>query len=438
MQATATPPFSQRLLEVHDALVQPGVGIVRRLVDLPLQPDEARLFIAAATCTDPSYFHANRKLAGASYRVLANGAGFTREDCLWSVLGEACERYASGVCFADHLPVASWSAVRAEALPLDALILFDDDQYADPAFPWTPVDPHAPLRWAQGFSLVDGRPCLVPAFMTWMGYMPQLDGEHFMPQVSTGQGAGSSPEQAILAGLNEVIERDGFTCAWLLRHAPGRLPLVSVRPLLQPAAAALLDLPGLETSLLDLTTDLEVPCHLALLTARRQGDTAVGAAAQLCSPSALTKALVEAHHTRNWTIELARSGDAIPPTGISDFKDHVLHHLDPAHAHQLQFLRLAPPVAPRQVAPAEPVGDRLARTVRCLASAGYAPVAVDNTPDDLRSIGIWTAKVIVPGLQPLHVGTGTEHRDTRRLQRVARSWGLDWPRPLNTDPHPFP
>jgi ribosomal protein S12 methylthiotransferase accessory factor len=432
------PAFSQRLLDVYDALVQPGTGVVRRVVDLPLQPDEARLFIAAATCTDPAYFQANRQATRSNYRALANGAGFTREECLWSVLGEACERYASGICFPDELLVASWNAVKQDALPLDALILFDDSQYGQPAFPWQPLDAQAPMRWAEGFSLVDRRPVLVPAVMAWMGYTPDLAGEHFLPQISTGQGAGSTPEQAILAGLNEVIERDSFACAWLLRHVRGRLPKPAIQAALPPAAADLLQLPGLDTQVYDISTDLGVACKLAVLSTQRSGSIAVGAAAHLCSLVALTKAVVEAHHTRNWTIDLERQGDTVPPQGISDFKHHVLHHLDPAHAHQRQFLLDAPLAA---LAPSQQAGstaDQLAATVGLLAQAGYAPVCVDTTPADLQSIGITTAKVIVPGLQPLHVGTGTEHRDPRRLQRVARDWGLPWPRTLNTDPHPFP
>lgn len=432
------PAFSQRLLDVYDALVQSGTGVVRRVVDLPLQPDEARLFIAAATCTDPGYFQANQRVPASNYRVLANGAGFTREECLWSVLGEACERYASGICFPDELPVASWRALQHSALPLDKLILFDESQYANPGFPWRPLDVQAPMRWARGFSMVDHRPCLVPAVMAWMGCTPQLEGEFILPQISTGQGAGSTPEQAMLAGLNEVVERDSFACAWLLRHACGRLAKPSARAVLTPSAAALLDLPGLDAQVYDIASDLGVPCHLAVLTALRQGGAAVGAAAHLCPVTALTKALLEAHHTRNWTIDLERTGDSIPPQGISDFRHHVLHHLDPAHAHQRGFLMDAPiadlPSPPDRGTTAE----TLATTVGMLARAGYEPVCVDTTPADLRSIGIFTAKVIVPGLQPLHVGTGTEHRDPRRLQRVARSWGLPWPRDLNTDPHPFP
>lgn len=432
------PAFSQRLLDVYDALVQPGTGVVRRVVDLPLQADEARLFIAAATCTDPAYFQANQRATTSSYRALANGAGFTREDCLWSVLGEACERYASGVCFSDDLQVASWSEVRQEALPLDALILFDNTQYRQPTFPWHALDAKAPMRWAEGFSLVDHRRMLVPAVMTWMGYTPQLPGEQFLPQISTGQGAGSTPEQAILAGLNEVIERDSFACAWLLRHVRGLLPNTALQAMLPPAAGALLDLPGLDAHVYDITSDLGVHCSLAVLGAQRGGGIAVGAAAHLCHVVALTKAVVEAHHTRNWTIDLQRHGDTIPPQGISDFKHHVLHHLDPAHAHQRQFL-LDAPVA--TLAPPQQAGstaEQLAATVGLLAQAGYEPVCVDTTPADLQSIGISTAKVIVPGLQPLHVGAGTEHRDPRRLQRVAKRWGLQWPRTLNTDPHPFP
>lgn len=431
-------PFSQRFLEVYDALVHSHLGLVRRVIDLPLQADEARLFIAAATCNDPLYFHANKHTAVTNYRVLANGIGFTREECLWSVLGEACERYASGICFPEDYLIATWDEVRTSAVPLDQFILFDAEQYAQPAFPWLPLDPKAPMRWGQGFSLINKSPRLVPAFLAWMGYTPQLEGERFLPQVSTGQGAGGTLEQAILAGLNEVIERDSFSCAWLLAHANFRLDNKSLHATLDPGSSSLLELPGLDALVFDIATDLGVSCYLAVLKAQRRNTIAIGASANLSPHAALTKALMEAHHTRNWTLELEREGESIPAAGISDFKHHVLHYLDPDSFSKLAFLMSAPAAVLDAHRDDSSIPERLAATVASLAEAGFDPVYIDTTPDDLRSIGVSTAKVVVPGLQPLHVGMGTEHRDPRRLKRVAQHWGLPWPKALNSEPHPFP
>jgi ribosomal protein S12 methylthiotransferase accessory factor len=431
-------PFSRRFLEVHDALVHPSLGIVRRIVDLPLQPDEAKLFIAAATCSDPLYFNDNRHPGTSGYRVVANGIGFTREECLWSVLGEACERYASGVCFVQELAVAPWDEVRATAIKLDDLIVFDDDQYGASWFPWKRLDPGAPMRWAEGRSLVDGAERLVPAFLVWMGLSPQLEGEHFLPQMSTGQGAGGTRDQAILAGLNEIIERDSFACAWLLAHTNFRVDNESLDALLDERTSALLKLPGLDAFVFDLATDLGVSCYLSMLRARRQNTIAVGASANLCHRTALTKAIIEAHHTRNWTIELEREASTVTMDEITDFKHHVLYYLNPESMRNLAFLVEARTQRFGGTASQSSVPERLRGTVELLARQGYEPVYVDTTPEDLRSIGIWTAKVLVPGLQPLHVGVGTEHRDLRRLRRVAEHWGLEWPRALNSEPHPFP
>jgi ribosomal protein S12 methylthiotransferase accessory factor len=430
--------FSDRFLEVYDALVNPRFGLIRRVVDLPLQPDEPDLFIAAATCVAPDYFRANQVPSGTGYRITANGVGFTREECLWSVMGEACERYASAIYFEDDLITASLAELGQQALNLRDFVLYAPDQYASPGFPCRPLDEHTPLRWTEGRSLVDGRVLYVPAFLAWMGYRPELPGEFILPQISTGQGAGGSLAQAILAGLNEVIERDCFSSMWLLASAPWQLTAASLAGQVPVAILELLDHPGLNTRVFDITTDLGVPCYVAVLKPATRDTVALGASANLDPVAALSKAVMEAHHTRNWTLDLERRQPEVASEDITDFEHHVLYYLYPANFSKLAFLSQARARCFAPPTPGRLVDERLEATVQALSDAGYEPVYVDTTPDDLRSIGIHTVKVLVPGLQPLHVGVGTEHRDPRRLRRVAEHWGLSWPRALNLDPHPFP
>ncbi|MFC4158915.1 YcaO-like family protein [Chitinimonas lacunae] len=429
------PVFSDRFQEVYRALVAPKTGIIRRLVDLPLQPDEAPLFISAATCTTPQYFSRNATPEQIFYTVQANGVGFTREDCLWSVMGEACERYASGIYFEDELVEASIAEMGDAAVDMTRFIAYDEAQYANPDFPWRRLARNQPLRWTPGKSLKDGREVYLPAYQVWMGCVPRLAGEMCLPQLSTGQGAGATLEQAILSGLNEVVERDSFTSAWLLRYSPPQLRFGAD---IDPRLAGLLNIPRLGIRVLDISTDLGLPCYLTLLTPEQAGGVAVGASANRSAMTALLKSVMEAHHTRNWTIELARTAEKTDERSISDFEHHVRFYLHPEQRHRLQFLHEGPVQTFQHEPDTESIPERLAASIAALERAGFEAFYVDITPADLASIGIHTVKVIVPGLQPLHVGYGTEHRDPRRLKQVAAHWGLDWPRALNSDPHPFP
>lgn len=430
--------LSSRFHEIYQAVVSPKAGIIRRLIDLPLQPDEADLFISAATCTTPQYFSRNDKPAQLNYKVQANGVGFTREECLWSVIGEACERYASGVYFEDEFTTATITEMGDAGVDMRKFIAYGDEQYSTPGFPFLPVDNDSPLRWAVGKSLKDGREVYLPACQIWMGCIPELPGEMFLPQISTGQGAGATLTQAILSGLNEVIERDAFTCAWLLKQSAPRLTFALESTRREPRLAALLDMPGLDVSVFDITTDIGVACYLTLLKNERTEEVAVGASANRCRMTALVKSVMEAHHTRNWTLELARDQQAVSEQAISDFEHHVRFYLQPGQFHRLQFLYQGPPAPFEAAAEEESMEQKLAASLALLEQAGFEAFYVDITPADLASIGIHAVKVIVPGLQPLHVGYGTEHRDDRRLKEVAAHWGLAWPRPLNQDPHPFP
>jgi len=80
----------------------------------------------------------------------------------------------------------------------------------------------------------------------------------------------------------------------------------------------------------------------------------------------------------------------------------------------------------------------LSQAIAQIAALGYRPLVVDRTGEDLQAIDIVVACVVIPGLHPLHVGLGSEHRDTKRLKTIAKALHYNLPSTLNLDPHPFP
>ena len=430
------PDLSPRLQSVLRRLVDPKLGIIKCLTELPLQPDEHELYIGTAECADPVYFrNLGQAAPGPSHSpVVASGADLEREGALWSILGEACERYIAKLYQADELTVASAAELGDEALPIDRMIVYGDEQYGRPGFPFHRVDKSVPMRWARGQELTTGRPAYVPAQLVWLSYQAMSPRENFHIQVSSGLAAGPSVESAILTGLREVIERDAFACHWLLAAAAPRLRLdvdtiepVGLRRLLQRTKC--------DVNLRWLETEFGVPCVLSIVTDPRQPGVALGMSCHPDPARAVQKAVVESFHTWNWVLEMRRRRmDALPAEALASFEDHVRHYLDPAAranlAHWEGDERLLLPAGIPEAGTAE--------LLAILKARGFEAYGVDLTTPDLVELGIHVVKVIVPGLQPLHAGFGREHLDPRRLAAFAAWKGLALPERWDTRPHPFP
>ena len=451
--------LSSQLEQVCARMVDPRLGIVRRIAEVPLQPGEPGLFIVAARCTRPKYFLRNEptSLPGTDYDVAANGVAFEKEDALWSALGEVCERYSGGLYFEEALLTASRIELGRNALPVEDLIAFSHAQYARPGFPFVRFDPHAPIRWVRGWNLTRREPAFIPAVLVFLGYEAQSPLEAFYPTTSTGMAAGRTLEQALLNALYEVVERDAFTCTWLLRHPPHRIERAVLKKGLSSREWRLLTNKCADATVLLMTTDLDLPCVATVLRQRGRRSIVIGAAANSSLRQAVIRSALEAFHTLNWAIFLERTPRTVAREEVREFEDHVRYYLDERNFDKAAWLLEGPsadvvldtegpgsPGAPANTdAHGEPVHQddlaaRLEATVASLERAGYEVYYVETTTADVRSLGFRTVRVIVPGLQPLNMGYDTVHEDDRRLRRVAAHHGIAMPDRLNSEPHPFP
>src|SRR5438105_2304233 len=94
----------------------PQIGLVRDINEVPRYPDGAPLVVMNATCANPERFCG----PPAMYRpksMLAAGAAVSRRDALFSVIGEAIERYAAGIYFDEEFVVASEKELTGRIFP---------------------------------------------------------------------------------------------------------------------------------------------------------------------------------------------------------------------------------------------------------------------------------------------------------------------------------
>jgi ribosomal protein S12 methylthiotransferase accessory factor len=418
-------------------VVDSRAGIATRLWEMTADPLTPDLFVAAVGGPAASYF-INREPTPWNNSSLGSGAAFSRDQALWSTVGETMERYSASI-YDDDFLIAREAELPGPAIAIADSILFTPDQQMDEAFPFRPYDPERPRAWVEGRDCLSDTPVWAPAQMVYLSQ--GWAGEDVIGQtVSSGLACHVGHERAILAGLLELIERDGFASAWLLRYAPPRLDLDdSTRAKLSAPCLRALASSELPITLCAAPNEFGVFNIFAFAEHPGLGLGVVGACARLDLAAAVEKAVVEVLH--GWTATLrARSGtEAIPQKHeIKKPHDHSLFYLRPEAWADMKWFRSSPEtVAPLDLQVGSPIADLGELLIR-LAAGGVATSWFDLTSEDVGLLGFRVVRVMAPGLQPLIFGTGLISGDRRRLDANARFWGLDPDTVLNGEPHPFP
>lgn len=442
MSAIHDPAILDDFRRAHavGALVQPRVGLVGAVRHLPLRLGEAEIEVVGASLSDVARVF--RRVAAGD--VLGGaGSDLDLERAWLRAVVEAAERYASLTYSEADFVRASARELGDAALDLGTLPRCSALEYADPRCPLRPPDPERPIRWVRGHSLVDGTERLVPAVMVHLALEP-WDSERFWLQISTGVAAHTSPQPALAAAICEAIERDALALAWLGRLRLPRLPPPEspepeVETLLARAAGA-----DVAFHHFDATTDLAVPTVLSVQLCDGHPHCAVSmSCATATDPQvALRKVLCEATSGRVALDEPHRI-----PRDVADFT-HMTHgahyHGRGGHREDLAFLldddggRLPPIAVPP---PLEPASDaaRLELLVERLRAKQMDAVAVDLTTDELRDVGLWAVRVVVPQLMPVSFVHRARFLGTPRLRDfVARRTGAPWAEDrVNPSPIPF-
>lgn len=167
------------------------------------------------------------------------------------------------------------------------------------------------VPWEEMTNVQTGAPKLVPSDLVWMvNRIPEQPLMHFQMS-SNGLASGATLEDAILSGLYEIVERDGWTLnVYLMENLdilPKRVPLVNLPPQLETLVRRM-EANGLKIHVTDCTTDYQVPVFGAtILDLSGAGSgTFAGYGAHLDAETALSRAICEAIQGRACYISGAR------------------------------------------------------------------------------------------------------------------------------------
>jgi ribosomal protein S12 methylthiotransferase accessory factor len=318
--------------------------------------------------------------------VINQGKGITDIDAKVSAAMEALERAIA--CAPDVETVTASSKALAEAGhnldPLHGLVAIGRDD----------VGPEDQLEWVKGVDLIGGQETFVPLEAV------TLDRTRFESrfwQSSDGLASGNTQNEATLHGLLERIERDAYVLWQVTPIAKALERSIDPHSFDDPIIDFLLqrlERTGLRLRLFDITSDIGIPCYLALLAptdilGRRQPrflDVTHGSGAHPNPIRAVIRAITETAQSRLTFISGAR--DDIDPDSFSR----------PLPETTRRSLAAKPgPSERREPPPVHGADELLDLALVCLKQAGVtSAIAVPLTAMDLP---FSVVKVLVPQLE---------------------------------------
>ncbi|MEU4076226.1 hypothetical protein DEJ45_06295 [Streptomyces venezuelae] len=391
-----------RMLERYGPLVDPVTGIVKEIRSAPGSPAFVHAYLSGHNLAMRS-----TTLGGlrAGLRSLSGGKGLTETEARVSALGEAVERY-SGTRQGDEPVVRdSYRGLGPAAVHPNASQLYHERQLRD-RHGWNargsrlqyvppPFDEAAATEWTPVWSLTGGEQRLLPTSMLYFSEEPSPDG---LCADSNGNAAGSSPEDALVQGFLELVERDAVALWWYNRT---RQPALDLDAFAEPYLDRTIDgYAALHRQVwaLDLTSDFGIPVVAALSrrTDKPAEDVLFGFGAHFDPRVALRRAVTEMGQLLPLVAEVTPEGSGyrIDDPDALDWWRHATRAGRP-------YLAPAPELPARGPAawayrPTADLREDVTAITETVRARGMELLVLDQTRPDLE---LPVVKVVVPGLR---------------------------------------
>lgn len=443
----STPARQDSLLKHCPRLISSKTGVIRELrwsakdVSEPCRP-----YIFRAVLPNHRFLNKEEKEAG-----IVSGKGMTIAEAQASALGEALERYSSACWNIEEITFRRRPELDGKSLDPRELVLFAPSQY--PELRYSTYSDDSRFGWVHARSLGTDELVFVPAVAIFMNYEMQNSSEFICPITSNGLAAGPTLPEAILRAAFEVLERDAAMITWL-----NRLPCTAVDPLSHPdedvkEICRAYQRRGVYFELYLLPSDHPVKVFIAVAYQEdsENGPAAVvGLGADMEPRSAARRAILEAAQVRPSLRQRMRLPEVRSridelvndPRRVTTLEDHDLLYASPKRLCNFDFLRTKPVISDcwEQCVPSSPL-VKLRRLAEHFRRTNTDVLYFDLTTQDLREFGVYTARVIIPGFQPIDFGWKERRLGGERLYQLPKSLGLRNRRQtlndLNPEPHPI-
>lgn len=261
--------------EVSDALqrhISPIIGIIGATSIFIQAGDEHGITTSVAAEHNFALIDSDTSYLQERIRSCSGGKGTTLIQAQASALCESIERF-SGMYQGDEMQITCTMAELSNAIHPNACLLFSDTQYRDrerinasaSRIGWVPqrFDPEQPVAWTPLWSLGDQQFYYLPTSYCFYGHAREHQAD-FARADSNGCAAGSSLAEAVLQGFLELVERDAAALWWYNRSVRRGVDWHSFDQPYLHAVAQFYAGCGRAFWVLDITSDLGIPCFVAL------------------------------------------------------------------------------------------------------------------------------------------------------------------------------
>jgi ribosomal protein S12 methylthiotransferase accessory factor len=369
----------------HRALLLKAASRFVRVFQLAA-PDAPGL-VAFGAEFDPAIadpLHAGSPLVGVS------GVGLSLQEAFQGCIGEGIE-YLSQLQTGSDVLLSSGRddpAARLGPQARDFLAAFSAHR----------LRPGAELSWHPAKRLIAGTEALLPADLCLRRPPDQREIEPPFP-LSNGSAAGSSWEAAALHGMLELIERDAASLWWRGGNRGGSIPTQHEAGIMAEALLPRLrqNATGRRSWLLDITTDVGIPCVAAVSCSANGFGFAFGLAARPTLKAAARSAILEMCQ-----LELAL---AVVEAKCRESGEAALNKRDQGHlrratmidADRCPLLQPAPKHKQHLAIDRTDPGAVLQLIVDRLGQFGIETFGLNLTR---TQFAVPVARIIAPGLQP--------------------------------------
>ena len=282
-----------------------------------------------------SDLHDERYFLREGMRRRSGGKGKSRSQARISALAESLERYCGVFDGTEPSRRGSFAQLGAAAIDPNTCMGYSDTQYAQrdqhnrrlhkAHFVPERFQPDAVIDWTPIRSLISDDIRYLPTSFCYYGYRTQ--DPLFARADSNGCAAGLVPEEAVLQGLLELLERDAVAIWWYNRLQRPAVDLDSVDDPYVSALRQHYNSAQRELWALDISNDFGVPTFAAVSRRvdKAEEDIIYGFGAHLDPAVALSRALTE----------MNQSLEAVPaPSGPASHQTYL------GETEQVQWLSL--------------------------------------------------------------------------------------------------
>ena len=428
-------------------------NIIERWSDYPLPdlfPDEPRIVRYKIQIKPSSDVKSTQKK-----RALGSGYDTTSHSkALWAAIGESVERYA----LKNYLPKkneyvdASYNSIKKDALNIHSLTGISPELRKKNIFN-TKFNSQDIFRWVEGISLTQQKKIWIALqLVSFAGNegVSQRNEPRLRYLVSTGAGAHTTLNDAILSGTLELIERDAFMITWVNKISPPKIDLRSVSDENLQKLFMQFTRYNLELHALYLPSDFNVHTVLSIIIDKTGVGPAVcvGASSDFSIHDAIKNAVQESLASRLGI--RAKLHDMKLNVNDIQYKDvsslgrweRLALWANPVNTNEIEFL-----LSSKQISVDNIEQYKIPSTSKDKVSAlveefrknkvelSYKEILDKETS---KYIGFQSVMMVAPELQPMHLLEKLPYLDGDRMKSVPKKLNIQTFIKKNIIPHPFP